>query len=181
MNLIICIGHVDHQRVAVLVKLTLNGQRAEVLGLIVGNLLAVHRQRLREIAKTIEKTDGTHVNVRVAGLLHIVASEHAQTTRIDLQGRVHTIFHAEIGYRRALGIGLHVHIFTEQVVHILNALHQCLILHNLFFAGKAQAFQQHDRIVLHLMIKLRVEVTEQVACLVVPYPPHVMGNLVQTL
>ena len=86
VNLIIGIRHVDNQRVAVLVELTLDGQRAEVLALIVGNLLSVHRQALCEIAEAIEKTDGAHVDVGVGSLLHIVTSQHSQTTRINLQG-----------------------------------------------------------------------------------------------
>jgi hypothetical protein len=33
----------------------------------------------------------------------------------------------------------------------------------------------------HIVIQLRVKVTEQVTNLEIPYPPHVVGNLVQTL
>ena len=64
---------------------------------------------------------------------------------------------------------------------MIDTLHQRLILHNLFFASKAQALQEHHGVVLHVVIDFRIEITEQVAGLKVPYPPHVVRNLVQTL
>ena len=108
-------------------------------------------------------------------------SQHSQTTWINLQGRVDTILHTEICHWWTLWIGLYIHILTEQVIDSLDTLHQRLILQNFLFTCKAQTLQEHHRIVLHFMIKLRVEITEQVTCLEVPYPPHVVGNLVQTL
>ena len=181
VNLIVVVRYVDHQRITILVKLTLDRQRTEVLCLIVGNLLSVHRQALSEIAETIEETNGTHIDIRVRSLLHIVTSQHTQTTRVDLQGRVHTVLHTEVGNRGALCIGLHVHIFTELPIDILDALHQSLILYDSLLALKAETLQQHHGIMSHFVIDFNIELTEQVACLVVPHPPHIVGNLVQTL
>ena len=181
MHLIVGIGDVDDHRVAVLVELALNGQRTEVLRLVVGNLLSVHAQRLGEVAEAIEETDGAHVDVRVGSLLHVVTGEHTQTAAVDLQGRVDTILHAEVSHRGTLVVGLHIHVGTELGVHVLHALHQRLVLQDLLLAVKGQTLQQHHGIMFHIMVNLRVKVTEQVACLEVPYPPHIVGNLVQTL
>ena len=65
VHLIISIGHVNNKWSAVGIKLTLNGQRVEVLRLVFGNLLTVHRKALGKIAEAIHETDGTHINVRV--------------------------------------------------------------------------------------------------------------------
>ena len=181
MHHIIGIRNIDHQRITILVELTLDGQRTEVLSFVVGNLLTVHRQALSEVAETIEETNGTHVNVRVAGLLHVVASQHSQTARINLQGRVYTILHTEVGNRRALGIGLHAHVLLERGVDVLDALHQVLVVQDFFLTGKSQTFQQHNGVMLHVVIDFRIEVAEQVASLKVPHPPEVVSNLVQTL
>ena len=83
VNIIVCVRHIDDERIAVLIELALNGQGVEVLRLVVGNLLAVHREALGEVSKTIHETYGTHVDIRVGGLFHIVAGKHAQTARID--------------------------------------------------------------------------------------------------
>ena len=91
-----------------------------------------------------------------------------------------TILHAEISYRRTGFVGLNIHIFTEECINTLDALHQSLVLEDFLFTGKAQTLKKHYGIVLGIMIKLRVKVTEQVACLIVPHPPHVVGNLIQT-
>ena len=181
MYLIVCIGNVNDQRVAVLVELTLNGQAAEVLSLVVGNLLTIHRQALCEVAETIEETNGTHIHVRVGSLLHIVTSQHTKAARVDLQGRVDAILHAEVGNRRTLRVGLHINIVTEQLVDVFDTLHQRLVLQDFFLAGKRQTLKQHHGVVLHVVIEFRIKVAEQIASLVVPYPPHVVGNLVQTL
>ncbi len=63
VHLIVHVGNVNNQRLAVLVENALNGQRIEVLCIILCNLLAIHRQSLLEIAVTIEETNGTHVYI----------------------------------------------------------------------------------------------------------------------
>ena len=128
MNLIVGVGHVDDHRVAVLVELAHDGQRREVLRLVVGYLLSVHRQALCEVAEAIEETYGTHVDIRVGSLLDIVAGQHAETARVNLQGRMDTVLHAEVGHRRTIGVGLHIHILAEQSIDILDALHKQLVL-----------------------------------------------------
>ena len=178
---IVRIGHVDHHRLSVLVELAHNGQVGEVLCLVFSNLLSVHRQALCEIAEAIEESHGTHVDVRVAGLLQIVACQHAKAAAVDLQGRVHAVLHREIGHRGALLVGLHVHIGAEELIDGLDALHQGLVLHDGLLARKAQSLEQQHGVVLHVVIHLWVEVAEEVAGLIIPHPPEVVGNLVEAL
>ena len=98
MHLIVVIRYIDYHWVTVLVELALNGQAVEVLCLVVGNLLSIHRETLCEVSETIEETDSAHINIRVRSLLYIVTSKHTQTTTVNLQGRVDTILHAEVSY-----------------------------------------------------------------------------------
>ena len=86
------------------------------------------------------------------------------------------ILHAEVCYGRTLVVWLYIHILTEQRINIINALHQFLILYNLFFTAKTQALQKCYGIVLHGAVEFWIEVTEQVTSLVVPYPPHVVSE-----
>ena len=65
MNLIVWEGHIDDDLVAVFIEHTLNWQTVEILGIVVGNLLAVHRERLGEITIAIQETNGTHVDIAV--------------------------------------------------------------------------------------------------------------------
>ena len=93
MNLIVCVRHVNYEGIAVLVELAHEGKSIEVLCLILGNLLSVHAQRLCEIAETIEETDGAHVYIAVRSLLQIVTCEHSETSGINLQHVVQSVFH----------------------------------------------------------------------------------------
>ena len=181
VNLIVGVRNINNQRISVLVVNTLYGDRVEVLSLVLGNLLSVHAQSLGEVTETIEETNGTHVNVAVRSLLHIVTGKHTETTRINLQCRMDTILHAEVCYRRTRSVGLNIHVLTERLVNTLNALHQSLILHNLLLTIKAQALKQQHGVVLNGTVELWIEISKQITCLEIPYPPKVVGNLVKTL
>ena len=63
MYMIIHVRHVYNYLIAVGVKFTFNGQRVEILGVILCKLLAIHAQTLAEIAITIKETNTTKVNV----------------------------------------------------------------------------------------------------------------------
>ena len=65
MNKIISIRNVNNERVAVAVKLALDGQEVEVLSLVIGNLLPIHAQRLLKVAITVKETDSTHIHIAV--------------------------------------------------------------------------------------------------------------------
>ena len=91
------------------------------------------------------------------------------------------VLHTEVGHRRTFRVGLHIHILAELRIHILDALHQGLVFQDLLLALEGQVLQKHHGVVSHLVIEVDVDVAEHVARLMVPYPPHVMGDLVQTL
>ena len=130
MYLIVHIGYVYHNRVAILVQNALNRKRIEVLGVVFGNLLAIHTQTLSEVAEAIEETDCTEVNITVRCLLEVVTSQHTETTGVNLEHLVETIFHTEISYRRTIGIGLDVHVGRKLRIYILDFLHQLCIVHD---------------------------------------------------
>ena len=65
MDLIVHVGHVDDNLVAVLIEHTLDRKRIEILGIIVGNLLSVHAERLLEVAIAIKEANGAHVHIAV--------------------------------------------------------------------------------------------------------------------
>ena len=113
MDVVVEIGNIDDHRCAVLVHLLLDGERAKVLCLVVGNLLAIHCEALCEVAVAIEETNGTHIDIGVGCFLDVVAGKHTQTAAVDLQGRVDAVLHAEVGYRGTCVVGLHIHILTE--------------------------------------------------------------------
>ena len=91
------------------------------------------------------------------------------------------VLHAEISHRWTRLVRLHLHVGTELGIEILDALHQRLVLQDFLLAGVSQTFQEHHRIVAHVMIDFDIEFAEQVTSFRVPHPPHVVGNLVQTL
>ena len=92
---------------------------------------------------------------------------------------MHTVFHTEIGHRRAFAVGFHVHIGAEQLVNAIDALHQCLVLDDFLHAVEAQTLEQLHGVVLHIVIEFGVEIAKQVAGLEVPHPPEVVGNFIQ--
>ena len=93
---------------------------------------------------------------------------------------MHAILHAEIGDGRTAAIGFHIHIFAEKGVNVLDAFHQRLVVHNLLFALITQTLKQLNWIMTDVMIQFGIEIPEQITSFIVPYPPHVVGNLVQT-
>ena len=77
---------------------------------------------------TVQETHTAHINVAVAGLLHVVTSQNAQTARVDLKHVGQAVLHAEIGHRRTLGIGLYVHIVAEFVINGIHLIQEQLVL-----------------------------------------------------
>ncbi len=92
----VVIRHLKYHGVAVLLKHLLDGELVEVLGLVVGYLLAVDAECLGEIAVTVEKADGGHVDARVGCFLDIVAGEHTEAAGVDFETVAETILHGEI-------------------------------------------------------------------------------------
>ena len=56
----VVIGNLKNHRTARLLHNLLDGELVEVLGLVIGNLLAIHAECLREVAVTVKEADGRH-------------------------------------------------------------------------------------------------------------------------
>ena len=122
------IRHLEHHLLSVLVNHWFNWQVVEVLWLIVGDLLSVHRERLSEISITIQETHCCHVDAAVARLLDIVTSEDTQAARINLQSVAQAILHAEVGNRRKFLAVRLFHIFLEVGIDSVDLSHQLLVV-----------------------------------------------------
>ena len=173
--LVVHIGHIDHYGVALGVEHTLDGQRVKVLCVVLGYLLAVHAEALGKVAVAIQESNGAEVYVAVAGLLEVVASQHAQTAGVDFKHLVDTVLHTEVGHRGATLVGLYVHVCLELMVHILDFLQQNGILDDGFLALVTQTLQEQHGVVAHGLVEFLVQALEHVACLVIPAPPHIVG------
>ena len=87
------VGHINNHRGSVCLFHLRDGQVAEVLRLVVSQLLSLGRECLCEIAVAIEEADGCHIDIAVGCLFQVVAGEHSETTRVDFQNMGQTIFH----------------------------------------------------------------------------------------
>ena len=90
------VGYFENHRLTILVEYLLDGKLVEVLRLVVGYLLAVNAEALGEVAVTVEKSDGGHIDARVGRFLDIVAGEYAQASGIDFEAVAQTVFHREV-------------------------------------------------------------------------------------
>ena len=181
MYLIIHIRYVDNHRLTVLVHLLLNGQAAEVLSLVVGNLLSVHGERLREVSEAIEETYGHHIHIGVRSLLHVVTSQDSQTSRVNLKSLVQTIFHAKVSHAGTILAGLYVHIRAELLVGLVHALEDILVLGEFGKTLVGNALQHEDRVLSTLFIKGGIQAREKAAGTVIPSPPHIVSQFLQFL
>ena len=121
MNKIIKIRNVNYQRLTIGIHYAFNRKLTEVLCLVVGNLLSIHRQRLSKVAVTIQETYRTQINIAVGSLFQIVTSQYTQTTGIYFQDAAQAIFHTEISDRWALLIRLHIHVISEFRINFIHS------------------------------------------------------------
>ena len=136
------VGNLEYHRTAVFFGHLLDGELVEVLGLVVGNLLTVHREGLREVAITVEEANGRHIDVAVAGLFQIVAGQNTETSRIDFQHVAQAIFHAEVGNRRYILPLLYLKIFFEMIIHLFDVVHELFVLSDFFESFVPDALQE---------------------------------------
>ena len=136
------VGNLEYHRTAVFFGHLLDGELVEVLGLVVGNLLTVHRECLREVAIAVEETDGRHIDVAVAGLFQIVAGQNTETARIYFQNVAQAIFHAEVGDRRYILPLLYLKIFFEMTIHLFDVVHELFVLGNFLESFIPDALQE---------------------------------------
>ena len=175
------VGHFHDNLIAVGIEHALNGQTVEILRFVVGNLLAVHRERLGEVTIAIEETNGAHVYVGVGSLLEVVASEHAETARVNLEDVVETVLHAEVGHRRTLVVGLFVHVLAEGGVHFVHLGDEFGVLRHFLQTAVADFVQQLNGVLIYLLPEFLVQAAEEFTALGVPSPPEVVSDLVQFL
>ena len=139
--LIIQIRYFYNHWIAIGIQLTLNRQAAEILCLVICNLLPIHGQSLRKITITIKETDRTHVYVAIGSLFQIVAGQYPQATGIYLQHVVQTVLHTEIGYRRTCLVRLHVHVFTESGIYVVHFTYHRTVFRQFFHLLITETFQ----------------------------------------
>ncbi len=165
---VVQVRNVHYHLLALLVQYTINRQLSEVLRLVVGNLLAVHRQGLGKVTVAIQETDCTQVNVTVGSLFQVVAGKYAQTTGIYLKYVVQTILHAEIGNRRTLAVRCHIHVCTELGIYVFHSAQNNLIVGKRFQFGITHALQQKYGVLSHFFPEGRVEVSEKFGGFIIP-------------
>ena len=177
---IVAVRYINNNLIAILIELTLNRKRVEILCIVLSNLLAVHRKTLCEVTKAIEETYSTEVYVRVRSLLNVVACQDTKTTRINLQSLIQTKLHTEVSNRSTLLVRLNVHISTELLIDIIHLLHQLFVLYDSFLTVIAKTLKELDWIMSNLFIEFLIKSFEHVACFVIPCPPHIVSKLIKT-
>jgi len=168
MNGIVVIRNVDYYLVAVLVKLALDRKGCELLSLVVGNLLSVHRESLSEVAEAIEETNGTEVHVRVRCLLDVVTSEDSKTTRVNLEDVAKTVLHTEVSHGWTVLVRLNIHVCTELSVELVYTVEDRLILSESLKFLIIHTREEKHRIVVNLLIESRVDVAIELLSLFSP-------------
>ena len=175
------IRHLENHGLAVLVHHLLDGELVEVLGLVVGNLLAVYTEGLGKVAETIEETDGGHVDAAVGSLLDVVTGEDAETARVNLETVAEAVLHREVGYRGDIGAHGHGHVLLELVINRIDTCEQVGVAQDFVDTLGAEALEQHDGVFAGGTPQVGVELTEDGLAGAVPHPPQVLGKDFQGL
>ena len=181
VDLVVGEGHVDDDLVALGVEEALNGEGVEVLGLVVGDLLAVHGEGLAEVAVAVEEADAAEVDVAVGGFLEVVAGEDAEASGVDFQDVVEAVLHAEVGDGGAAAVGLDVEVLAEGGVDGVEAGHEALVLGELDEAVVAEAVEQLDGVLADFAEEVLVDAAEEVEAFAVPCPPEVARHFLELL
>ncbi len=92
------VGNLENHGRAVFVGYLLDREEVEVLRLVVGNLLTVYAEALGEVAVAVEEADCGHGHAAVAGLLDVVACEHAKAARVYFKSVAEAILHGEVSH-----------------------------------------------------------------------------------
>ena len=136
------VGNFEYHGATVFLGHLLDGQLIEVLSLVVGNLLAVHRQCLGKVAIAVKEANSSHVDVAVAGLFQIVTGQNTETARIDFQYMAQTILHAEVGDGGYVFAFFDVDIFFEMLIHRVDVVHELFVFRNFFESFIPDALQE---------------------------------------
>ena len=173
------VRHFMNQLISMLVEDRLDGKLVEVLGLVVGNLLSIHRQGLGKVTIAIQEPHGGHVDTAVAGLLDIVTGKDTQATRIYLEGVAQAVLHAEVGNRREVGAQRLLHVFLIELVGAVDAGHHGRILLDGFNLLVGQALEHLHGVLAGSAPRVTIQVMEQGLALGIPSPPQVAGHFVE--
>jgi len=98
----------DFDRVVLFVVEGDQGQVVKIELNVAGFLPTVFTDLLCEVPKSIKKADCHQRQTKVAGFLEVVTREHTQTTSIDHQGLVQTVFKREVGNLLIRKIGVSI-------------------------------------------------------------------------
>ena len=135
---------------------------------------------LGEIAVTVQKSDSHQIDIHVTGLLEVVPGEKSETTGIDLQRGVQTVFHTKIRYRRILALGLEGHVGVELFHHGLELAEEGVVLGQSLEPLKAHSVKQSHRVVAGAVPDDRVDRFEKGFRGLVPAPPKVLGKCLKS-
>ena len=172
-------GYADFQPVALGVMHRGSRNLRKILRFIVGNLVAVGRQALGEVTVTVQQADRRHVDFHIGGFLQVVAGQDTQTAGIDLQRRVDTVLHAEVGHAGTLAGSLFIHIGLELLVHGVHPDKERRILFQFAVLLERNLVEQQERIAAGLFPQLGINPAEQVDGRLIPAPPEILGQGVE--
>ena len=175
------IGHLeDEGRLSVLFEDLLDGKLGEVLSFVVRLLLAFGAEALGEVAVAIEEADGGEADVAVTGFLEVVTGEDAKTAGIDLEDIRQTVLHAEVGDGGAYCVCRLVYVGLEVGIDFVQLRHEVLVCdEGCHLLGGEQA-SERDRIAFGRLPEFGRDTAEEILCLGGPYPPEVVGDLVES-
>ena len=172
--------HLDGLPGAVLVEHRLRRDLHEVLRLVLGHLVALRREALGEVAETVQETDRHQVDVHVGSLLQVVAGQDAQAAGVDHQGSVQAIFHAEVSDGRFRPLLLFGHVGVELLHHPVEAGEEFGILGKFLISFQTDLVQDDHRVVAGFVPQIVIHGAEQRLGVVVPAPPEVLAEGLQT-
>ena len=137
------IRHLENHLLSIFINHWFNGKVIEILRLVIGYLLSIHREGLGEIAIAIKETNSGHIDAAVTCLLDIVTGEDTQATRVYLESVAQSILHAEIGHRGdILAHGL-AHIFLEVIIDSVDFCHKLFVFAKLLKLRGRHLIEHH--------------------------------------
>ena len=172
--------HADHEPVAILVLVGLDGQFGEALRRVKVDLLAVCGNLLLEIAIAIEQSHTEHVHVAVAGLLEVVAGQHAKTAGENLQLVADTELHAEVGDTVLLAVARLLHIGRKPFIYILQLANVFFVMGEVLHSFQRQQLQHVNGVFFACLPKGGTgNFLKQLAGLERPAPPQILRKFLQ--
>ena len=181
MHVVVQIRNIHYHLLALLIQYTVDGQLAKVLCLVIGNLLAVHRQCLCKVTVAVQETDCTQVGVAIGSFFQVVTGKYTQTAGIYLKYMAQTILHTEISHGRALAVRLHIHVCAELGVYVIHSAQNNFVICECLEFSITHTFQQKYGVLSHFFPESRVKVSEQFGGFIIPCPPDVMCQFRQFL